>query len=1186
VSARPSNPLARLFGRKDIPGIPGQNAGWMRPGSGVFQRGGLPRRLSDYLATYGGTDDAVVWVYACVSLIASEGAAYPYEIITEDGDQLDESDVPDDLQALLDNPNETMTYFDFSEYVYMDLELAGNSYWLKDQRNALGQPAELLRLRPDLVQIAVDVQDRVVGYVYNIQNRQIPYDLDEVLRFRTPNPLDDKYGMGTVEAIQRSLGADLAETEHISGFFNEGARISGILTTSDTLSEIQFERMRTDFESQFKAGGQNQFGIMIAEQGNTYTPISTVPASSGVTELRRMGKDEILSGFGIPEFLLGGIGQGGIYKMSEAQHIFSRAMMPRARRFSEKLTADLVSMWEGLEFRVDVTITEPTEDKIANAKQLLGMGASLNQVLDAAGMPPIDDDQADEPLLQSGILPFSVLIEQAAAQIKSTDLANQQTQQGIDQVGQSNGSGFDPSGGGGFGGGVNPGDIPPEGPSNYAPSSQLSQLSDGDLATLLGQRRLLAPRPRSRTRTRTRLPGVKAVELPDVPGYERCSEAKAAHTDGEFLARSVNRHRRALKDSAPKLQKVMLDFFVQQRMRVIGKLGAAVSKSPGAVVNFPTKQTEMDQLWDAEAENEALLEAYMPLVDEIGQQAVGDAQDLVSANLAWDLANPLIGEVRGLLAQRITNINETTRRDIAAEVETGMRRGYSVSQIANGFEAEGYRGVMGVFDNATAARAETIARTETSVIYNTAAIASYRDAGIVDVEVVDGHSPDTDAACRAANGQRWHLDYAVAHPNSHPNCVRSFVPIVALTRPGLGGRSMRRQDTKGTAQQAFAEAFDEAEHPRDRQGRFRLKPGTVVRVINGLHAGAHGIVDSHSLAGIVHIDTGQGGLDVRADQVEQTPRRVYLSANPPLPAEISARIESEGLDEPGPRGPVAQKLLGPYANTQARHSASYDDKVFYSPVRHELHKRILDYYLQRHDGQPSLGLPQGRATGEYHASQETPRALFMSGGTASGKSTALGAAAGADDQGVVPPDSVWVDPDQIKEMLPEFQELSQVRDPFSSSATHEESSDVAKWILREATKRKLNVVLDGTGDSGGDTFQRKLSQQKNDGYKVEVFMVDAPLNLAIERMVDRGDRTGRYVPVGSMKKSHYGAAGRHLLWRSQPLVDRWQVWSSNVGPGEDPILAAQGGRGKYVVLDAHEYNRIVRKGEDGIQEGY
>src|SRR6476659_1645775 len=87
-------PIARLFSRQQGTKVPGENAGWAATRtSSLGRRGGLPRRLADYMGTYGGTEDSVTWVYACVKLIAPECASYPYEIIEADGDIIPEGKV-------------------------------------------------------------------------------------------------------------------------------------------------------------------------------------------------------------------------------------------------------------------------------------------------------------------------------------------------------------------------------------------------------------------------------------------------------------------------------------------------------------------------------------------------------------------------------------------------------------------------------------------------------------------------------------------------------------------------------------------------------------------------------------------------------------------------------------------------------------------------------------------------------------------------------------------------------------------------------------------------------------------------------------------------------------------------------------------------------------------------------------
>ena len=69
-----------------------------------------------------------------------------------------------------------------------------------------------------------------------------------------------------------------------------------------------------------------------------------------------------------------------------------------------------------------------------------------------------------------------------------------------------------------------------------------------------------------------------------------------------------------------------------------------------------------------------------------------------------------------------------------------------------------------------------IARTETAAIQNKAAINRYEINGIKKVLVHDGH--DFDAACAAADGQIWSTEYAMSHELEHPNCTRSFSPIL------------------------------------------------------------------------------------------------------------------------------------------------------------------------------------------------------------------------------------------------------------------------------------------------------------------------------------------------------------------------------------------------------------------------
>lgn len=717
---------ARLFGglslrrRPERKEFPGENAGWTTYGGlggGLVSRSGYPRKLVDFMGAYGGTEDSVSWVYAAVNLVASELASYPYQILDESGGVVAPIRVPTELKDLLDQPNREMTYFDFAEYRAIDQELVGNSYWLKDEINALGQPLTLMRLRPEFVQIAVNDQGVVIGYIYHIRNigTPIPYDREEVIHFKRPNPLDEYYGMGTVEAIQRALSSDLAQSDHVIGFFSDGARISGVLTTT-TLSEIQFQRFKEQFYAEY-AGDANAHKILIAEEGTRFDPISQAPGGSGVVELRDMGKDEILSAFGIHEFLLGGAGQSGVYKMEEAQHIFSRRMVPKAQRDSERITIELTQPGWALDFRVNVTYSEPKSTKVERAGAMLDAGATINEARHEMDLPPYDADWANVPSVPQGTAPFGLM-----------------------------GPGGQPH---------------PENAPVPLPTPELVAA-----AGLVG------------------LPAAKTpFVLPTLPdGFEMRGEIKITRMAAQDVRDLLSLQADIYAFGIEKFQDSFRTFFVGQRQRVLRRLARFDTNHNASRVNrekvrrYPKKDLTPDHLWHEE-ENEHIIAAHKePFTAIVARMAGRDRRAPRDSLFPFDEDDPDIAKVLDALGKLITKVNETTQKRVGAVVLEGLRRGYSITQIAHGVPDENYPGIMGVFDEASEYRTRLIAKTETGRTFNLASLIGYRKRGITKVEVFDGaecgwkHHDDTDRA----HGSIRDISQALRYPLAHPNCIRAF----------------------------------------------------------------------------------------------------------------------------------------------------------------------------------------------------------------------------------------------------------------------------------------------------------------------------------------------------------------------------------------------------------------------------
>jgi len=182
------------------------------------------------------------------------------------------------------------------------------------------------------------------------------------------------------------------------------------------------------------------------------------------------------------------------------------------------------------------------------------------------------------------------------------------------------------------------------------------------------------------------------------------------------------------------------------------------------------RPTDVDAVFSAVRMERDLLDTLRPHIIGVAQgTGTGVARTLRPAGKA-DLRDAVVETLLRTSGLRIKGISETTRDRVADILRRGMDDGLSMAELGDRIES-----ASGLFDEL---RAETIARTETATILNEAAVAQYREFGVERVEVVDG---DDDDECSAAHGQVWTLDQADSSPIAHPNCVRSFTPIVGAT---------------------------------------------------------------------------------------------------------------------------------------------------------------------------------------------------------------------------------------------------------------------------------------------------------------------------------------------------------------------------------------------------------------------
>lgn len=255
---------------------------------------------------------------------------------------------------------------------------------------------------------------------------------------------------------------------------------------------------------------------------------------------------------------------------------------------------------------------------------------------------------------------------------------------------------------------------------------------------------------------------------------------------------------------------------------------------------------------------------------------------------------------------------------------------------------------------------------------------------------------------------------------------------------------------------------------------------------------------------------------------------------------------------------LIQKIQSTETNTDDRTdgdslSKYTDENGKLTPEREALHREIiLNHFIGK---EPAKG-------------EKT--FIILGGGSASGKSTLLKSGLLGNIDGFVNMDS-----DNVKGMLPEYNEMIKQKNGDAAGFAHEESSAIVKRIQKISLELGYNTLLDGTGDGSEKSLMNKIKQGKDNGYKVKGEYVTIPVTLAISRAEARAEKTGRSIDVEVIKSIHAKVSKRAEQFASK--FDKIEVYENSI----KPVLIAIGGNGSNLkAVDGHE-----RELKDFLEKG-
>jgi HK97 family phage portal protein len=267
-----------------------------------------------------GSAESLSAVYACVSAISETIASLPLILYkrTEDDGRDRAKDHPL-YRVLHDQPNERQTALEFREMMQAMVLLRGNAH-AEITRGGDGQVTALNPIPGDRIttlqldngRLAYDVSDGK-GKVRRLLQDEVFH-----LRHRSDNGL---IGVAPITASRETVNLALAEREHGTATFNNGARLSGILKFPQRLDKGQTAALRTSWESQH-AGGANAGKTAILQEGVEYQTVSMSMEDSEYLESRKFSVEEIARLYRVPPTIIGDLSHGNYSNSVEMNRVF------------------------------------------------------------------------------------------------------------------------------------------------------------------------------------------------------------------------------------------------------------------------------------------------------------------------------------------------------------------------------------------------------------------------------------------------------------------------------------------------------------------------------------------------------------------------------------------------------------------------------------------------------------------------------------------------------------------------------------------------------------------------------------------------------------------------------------------------------------------------------------------------
>ena len=330
-------------------------------------------------------------VCAAIRLLSESISTLPIGVFSKanNGDKIE---LDDNISYLLKyKPNTYQNKVTFIEKIMVDLLIEGNSY-VRIFRNRNARVIELIPMQYADMNI-IYKEGRL--FYHNDQTKEV-IDSEDMLHFKLITKSDGYTGLSPIEQCKNAISWGLDLEKYGKSFFENGAKLSGVLESDRTLSTEAIDRLRNSFNNNYsKLKGANQTAVL--EEGLKYKPIQIAPDQAQWLASRQFSIEEVARIFNLPPHLLKDLTKSSFNNIEmQSQEFVSYSLMPYLTRIELEMNIKLFRRTEVgkkyVKFNVNGLLRGNIKDRSEFYSKMISSGVmSINEVRAKEDLNKIED---------------------------------------------------------------------------------------------------------------------------------------------------------------------------------------------------------------------------------------------------------------------------------------------------------------------------------------------------------------------------------------------------------------------------------------------------------------------------------------------------------------------------------------------------------------------------------------------------------------------------------------------------------------------------------------------------------------------------------------------------------------------------------------------------------------------------